>query len=491
MLVTFSTLNKTPENQKYLFGLIATIFIACGLILNVIQPGFLLTDGGIFGAVAYKDLNGGTLYLDAWENKPPGIFYLIECFMLVIPDPVYAVFVLAFSGLLTLSILVYTFLFRSFKSLSLTLLINGLAMYFILHANNIGDGLYTEIYGCIFLLAGLVAGQSYSRKNSKTKLALSYVFLGFSFWFKEPFFISSVIGAFLVYLDSKRLFNIFQSLAWFIAPSIFFILILFTQGALNGFLEMLSYNVSYIGGETQTSIKVKFNNLYENLLVLIPTPLLLALYMAYKGLSDRQERLSLILKCLLFLSTFLHISLSPYNFGHYYLPFFTFTFIFIGYAYESMKDNAKSLKVPLILLSIFTIYQFDDKHRYERKYEITGYQADRIVERLRTEKDMKLFVDYVNRVDLYLKARKVPPTFVPVALPVHFQEDARGLENRKKIYSEIENSKPDYVITTFTTAYFSWFMPNSPYYENNYEKVDSLPQANENIIMLWKRKDGH
>lgn len=491
MLFTFSTQGKTPDAQKLVFGLIVTVFLAAGLSLNFIQPGRIHTDGGIFSSIAYKLLHGGTLYVDAWENKPPAIFYLIELFMAVVPDPIYAVFILSFTSLVFLAILLFHYSFSSLKSLSLALILTSLALYFVINKLVVGDGLYTELYGTICLLLGLSLHKAFLQTKKKWLLALGYISLGTAFWFKEPFILMTLICAAIVYQQSGRIFNFWKSLGFILVPSAIFILLLAFQGSLLPLFKMISYNFSYVGGETQTSLKTKINELYTGLIVHLSPILLLSAYQIIKAVSNKTNRGEALFKLALLLSSCVHIVLSPYNFGHYYFPVYVFIFVFVADAYELMKETSVNYKFPLIILSVYTIYMFDDSFRYSRTYRIDKYVPDKIVSALRQHPDKTLFVDYVNRSDLYLKARKVPVTFVPVALPVHFQENETGLKNRERIYAELEKYKPDYVVTTFTTAYFSWFMPNSPYYENNYDKVDSIQPGDENILILWKRKENH
>lgn len=462
--------------------------MAAGLVLQYIQPGFILTDGGIFSAIAYKDLNGGTLYVDAWENKPPGIFYLLECFMLIIPNPVYAVFILVFFALIGIGILTYIYLFECFKSLLLTVLIMGLALFYILNKNVTGDGLYTEIYGTLPILGALVILKIHETSLKKWHIILSHILFGLAFWFKEPFFLLSIIGFFKLQFHSVSRLNWIKALSFFFIPSLFFVLLMAVQGELPAFIEMIKYNITYVSSETVVSAKVKLNEFYNQLLHPLIPLILISTYALYKAIKDKTSRMNALFILVLWIASSVFIFISPYNFGHYYFPLYVCTFLLIGETYALMKEKAVLFKTPFIILSIYTIYQFDQENKFKLVYSIQPYQEDKLIRILKKDKTKTLFVDYVNRGDLYIKAEKVPVTFVPVALPVHFQSNDIGKANRDRIWHDLEEKKPDYVITTFTTAYFSWFLPNSPYYENNYNKIDSLTYPNENILILWKRK---
>ena len=99
-----------------------------------------------------------------------------------------------------------------------------------------------------------------------------------------------------------------------------------------------------------------------------------------------------------------------------------------------------------------------------------------------------MFVDYVVKGDYYIKSELIYPSFLPVALPIHFGENTSGLENRERIWQELSKNPPDFLITTYTTSYFSWFLPDSKFYENNYFKIDSIQPENDNVLYLWKHK---
>ena len=487
MFISSINLPKSDHPSKLYFGFAAIAFIAIGLILNYIQPGTIHTDGGLFGAVAYKDLNGGTLYVDAWENKAPGIFYLLELFMLVSPDPVNALFVAAFSGLLTLSLSLYYIVYKSTKSLSVSLLFTPIALYFTIFKNTIGDGLYTEIFGMMFLLLGFAL----SLRDAITKrgLIVALALTGTAFWFREPFILMVVPLAYLIYLKNKAKISFRVSILALLIPSALFIILLGIGGSLSGFFDMLKYNFFYIGTEEVVSFKVKLNDLYNNLFHKILPLLLFAGFITYQSIKLKEIKTNVLIILIVFLASFAMVLASPHNFGHYYFPVYVTFFVFVIIVYGQLQEKTMGLKLPIIILCIYTMYQLDDNNKIKFTYSVTPYQSDKIADFLKKEKDKTLFVDYVTRSDYYLKSEKVPVSFVPVALPIHFQNNVYGLKNREKIWKDLSTKTPDYLITTYTTAYFSWFLPETEFYNKHYEKIDSLKKPDEDIIILWRRKN--
>lgn len=484
------TLNIEKNDPfKFYFGLIACFIVTIGIFLSFIHLGDLKTDGSIFAAVALKDLNGGTLYINAWENKPPAIFYLIEVFLLIVPNTVYAVFYLTLSSFLLTSFCLYIIILNNLKSYSASILFTILAIFFTIYGNNIGDGLCTEIYGTLCILISIVLLLLYQNTNRNVYLIASSMILGLSFWFKEPFvfvcFVLLVIN--LQSLQSRKL-KLYYALS-IIIPSFIIIVLLYSQNSLFGYIESIKYNISYLNLEEAISLKVKINDLYKNLIYPILTATLFFSYLAYKTLINNKTSKEALFQLLFFLSTCIIFGLSPHNFGHYYYPTFTLIFIVFSKIY-SLYFQAYNIKLkwPLILICIYTFYRIDETQKPNWTFEIRPLVNDKFVTYLKKQKGKTLFVDYVVKGDYYLKSGLTYPSFLPVALPIHFGENPSGLKNRERIWKELSSNPPDFLITTYTNSYFSWYLPDSKFYENNYYKIDSILPADDNILYLWKHK---
>ena len=474
---------------KFYFGLIASFIVTTGIFLSYIHLGELKTDGSIFSAVALKDLNGGILYVNAWENKPPGIFYLIELFFIIIPNPIYAVFVLAFIGFLTTSFCLYILILNNVKSYSASILFTSLAIFFTLFGNNIGDGLCTEIYGTLSILISMVFSIAYQNRLKNTYLIISSIFLGLSFWFKEPFIFVFIT----LYIINIRLIKINKSKIIYtlsaILPSLIIIALLYFQHSLEGYIDSIKYNFTYLNTDEPIALKVKINDLYTHLIHPIFTAVLFFIYLAFKTLLNKKTSSETLYQFLFLLSTCVIFGLSPHNFGHYYYPTFTLIFVVFSkiYALYFEAFNLK-LKWPLILICLFSFYHIDENQKPNWTFEIKPMATDKFVKYLKGNKGKTLFVDYVVKGDYYIKSELIYPSFLPVALPIHFGENTSGLENRERIWQELSKNPPDFLITTYTNSYFSWFLPDSKFYENNYFKIDSIQPENDNVLYLWKHK---
>lgn len=490
MLNIFVTNINSSEQSKFYFGLVCTIAISIGLFLSIIQPGYLLTDGGIFSAIALKDLNNGTLYIDSWENKPPAIFFLIELFFILIPNNVYALFILALLAIISIGICLYYLIYTYINSFFTSLFLTCIALYFTIKENTIGDGLYTEIYGTLCILLSMVFMEMYS-KNKNIKLnILSAIFLGLAPWFKEPFFILCLpllVLYFKTLLDKKiRIYFLLSTLI----PAICFIILLLFKGSFGAFIDMILYNFQYLNSEENSTFTLKVNNFYDVIISPLLALTLLVCLMIYKTIIDTRTRYNTILYLILFAISVYFVLVSPYNFGHYYFPSFVIFFVVISKIYQNYTIiSGQNFKIPLILILLYSMYKIDNIKKPKFKYQIEVYKPDKISSFLKNKFGKTLFVEYVAASEYYVKTGLIYPTYLPVGLPVHFLENQNGIQNRNKIEKELTTKRPDYIISTYTPSYFTWKFSKPLYNEELYEKIDSINETDKNVIYLWELRE--
>ena len=467
---------------------------ALGLFMAMVQPGSLFTDGSIFSAVALKDSHGGQLYLNAWENKPPGIYYLIEGFLLLIPNPVYAVYALAVCAFLSIAACQFYIIYRQTESFGLSLIIAFIASYYTVYKNNIAEGLMTEIYGTACVMIALAAYTHYTQHKQFKLLLLGAVSIGGSIWFKEPFALLYVCVLLLFITKTKQHTQRLQLFLASLIPTVFCIIMLWIDTdangnrALEGFIDAVKYNFNYLQTEQAIAYKTKLNSLYEHFIRYGIGMLFLMLYMSIKLIRQKGALIDVILMWSIVVSAGFIFWSSPYDFGHYYFPFFALFYIGFALLYGQFNRLYKgSLTLTVGLLGLFQMYAID-KTPLKLNYELQTYQEDNIVKTLKKHPNKTLFVDYVNKGDYYLKSGLNYTTFLPLALQVHFNESPQGLKNRERIWKELSQDKPDFLITTHTTSYFSWFLPDPDFYKSNYTKVDSVIKVDENPVYLWQLK---
>jgi hypothetical protein len=485
---TFQNLNNQQSPDKQWFGVIVSIILGLGFFLSFAQPGYILTDGGIFGAVAFKDIHGGTLYINAWENKPPGIFYLIELFYLIIPNPVYALFVLALLSAMYFGYLLFNIAYLNFQSLILSLTFVIPALFFTIFANNYGEGLYTEIYGTLCLLTSIYFHLlSKNNENKKYKI-LALVFSASAFWFKEPFAIVCLpLMSMLLYQYNKEI-KWYKSILYLALPSLFFSLLLLINGSFIAFLKVIQYNLSYTNAEKMVSNQEKLRLMYIDCFDAIKWVLFSVAFLSFQNLKEKSKRFETLMNLGILIAALFFIFVSPYNLGHYQLPLFALCFVVFSNVYSVYEGTKKNSKWLYVVLMAITMYNIDSQYIPKLKFQISPYKENQIVQKLKSEKAATLFVDDVTHADYYVKTLKNHPAFLPVGLIVHFENAQFGKKNHEKIWGQLNQKKADYLLTGVGTAKFSWSLPDTKFYVNNYYIIDSCIEQNAEKIYLWKRK---
>lgn len=425
--------------------------------------------------------------MDAWENKPPGVFYLAELFLLIIPDPVYAVFILNFLVYSGSGIVLYLIIQRNLPSLLLSIPFTLTGLYFLFYGNSIGDGMYTESQGTLcLLLAWLLI---FRENENNRRFPAGLFFAGMSFWFKEPFIIPAILLLVKSVAKGVGTRKFLANTAVFSLPSILFILILYLKNSLSGFIQMILYNFRYTGSDEHVPFLLKLESIQEHLLNPLTGLSILFLFMIYRTLSNRKSRSEAVWMLALLVSTLAPSFLSPYDFGHYYIPFYTFFFVVFAQFYVLLyKTSGTGLKWPVIILSLYACYVLDKSDKVKWKMELLPYREDHFTSILKEKPGATLFVDAVERGEYYIRTGLTYPTFVPVALPVHFNDSESGLKNRKRIWRELNANKPDYLISGTGFSYHAWFFPDPDFYIKNYYRIDSMDHPLSGRLYLWKNK---
>lgn len=479
-----------PKNYKadFIFGLLIVNFLGLGCLFGYLNVGDIDTDGGIFAAVAMKDLNGGILYQTAWENKPPGIIYLIEGLFILIPNKVYALYTLPILGIVFLVSALYNLVYVKTKSLYISILFLALFLQFTINDRTIGYAMYTEIYGSIFLVWGLYFISKYNDNSKLRELYIAAFLLGFTVWFKEPF--ALIVLPIIVYLSYllKDAKNVLFLMAFAAIPSLFFLLLLQFNGALSGFIEMIQYNFSFTEPiEGSITKKEQLEHIWYHIISPLNFLFIAIIFNIIKGWQLKENRLVILFYILLLFSAVAFVLISPHSFNHYYIPFillFFTSFILLFNISKSINNN--SIWLPIIMF--ITIYKIDSNTELNLQWKIDEYKPDKVSEILSKNKDASLFIDLVDASGYYVKGNLLYPTFLPVPIAAHFGENKNGIINRQRIYRELSSHKPDFLITEQSSSYMYWHIPDKDLYYGNYEKIDSVKAKYGKNVILWKLK---
>jgi hypothetical protein len=483
---SYLNINLNTKTNFY-FGLVAVNILALGFTFGFLNPGDIDTDGGTFAAIAMKDMNGGTLYLDTWDHKPPGIYYLIELFFTFIGNKIGALYFLAVLGVLAMVSGLYFTIQFLLESFLLSILLSALFILITVNSFFLGDGLYTEMFGIIFIIWSLCFYHLYEKGQKVYHAFLAASFAGFAFWFKEPFIFLSIPVIIFLAVNLKKWNKIGMMSIFFMLPTMLFLILLWLNGSLAVFFDMILYNVNYTNNKDNiVSNEEQLKTLWNN--ILNPLFLLTALIIIWglRSIPHLKTNKQLFLNISMLAGGLFFILLSPYNFNHYYLPFIIIFFYCIAAFLYLEKLHYKGSRIYLYIILLYTINSLDGSKSSSFKTFYKTYQPDRISERLLKEKSKTLFVDLVGASAYYVKGDKIFPTYLAVPVHYHFNESRQGLINRKRIYNELKNNKPGLLITNETTSYMYWQIPDPSFYTANYKKIDSMNTNNGQRVFLWR-----
>jgi hypothetical protein len=265
------------------------------------------------------------------------------------------------------------------------------------------------------------------------------------------------------------------------------VVLLAVNHSLIPFIQTLQYNFSYTNVKTAIPFTQKWNDININFIQVLPIISIAFLFYFYSNLQQKENRLAALFWLVFMGASGLMVLLSPYNFGHYYLPLFTFFFFVLVQLYTLKEEQNKSNLIFTIVVLI-SLYQTDKKLNPQFEFSIKKYHEDAITRHLSKQNNKTLFVDCVEHGSYYIKTNLLYNTFLPVALPVHFSDDLQGTKNKKRIWKELSDKPSDYLIRTYTTGFYYWSLPHNGFYDKHYELIDSAIQSNTNTLYLYRYK---
>ena len=233
------------------------IFIAMLVALVLLQANPLTTyptrDGGIFAYVGHIIREGKLLYIDAWDNKPPGIFYLNAFALWLGRDTRWGIWVLEFIFLFGAA----WFGYRAMQSLwnPLAAALATALWLWALH-KPLSGGNYTEEYSLLFNFLAIFA---FTKSIQKPRRAIYDLAIGFSlalsFYFRANNIgipVSIILAWLGILIAGKKFSLLFQKMGMvFIGASVVLILAclpFLLNGTFNAMFEAsILYNFFYLG----------------------------------------------------------------------------------------------------------------------------------------------------------------------------------------------------------------------------------------------------
>lgn len=464
------------------FTIIAIVFIFCLLrIPSLIEPEWY-GDEGIYQVIGSSLNQGGLLYRDIWDNKPPllylyyglvnGDLFLIKLLSLVFGAAAVVVFFYLSSQLFQKK------LFPMIISTSLFAVFFGAP---ILEGNiaNAENFMLFPILLSLFLIIRLTS------KSSPFLPITSGLLLSFAFLTK----IVAVFDlcAFIVILFSLRFYsrqttdikshflqkprNLMRSMRQeallilaFCIPIVITGLYFLLVGAFGDFMRAaFSQNIGYVGWKNYLQLNLGFINIsIPQGILILKTMLLIAAVMGLVSSRGRFSVAALVIYIWLTFSTFnAFFSGRPYT--HYILVLLPSLCLLAGLAVGNRKRMLAHFTVFVVIIAF--VYANFDYYRKNTMYylnyvsyvmgqkPVNEYQAffdgdtpknyaiSQFIKENTLKTDNVMIVS--NSSTIYFMANKLPPGRYIVAYHIEFYKNAI-LETKKAL----DNKKPKYIIST-------------------------------------------
>ncbi len=374
-----------PDKPKYPYQIIYPILL---IIITIFfsYPSLYYpfgTDQGIFAYMARIINQGGTLYKDAWDIKPPGIYLLYALGMRIFGDSMVAIRVFDFVFTILNALLIFYFVKKLFNPHSA--FISAFFYSFYYYVNDFWTLAQVENFLNFFILISFLLLYFGLHKSKQPYILLAGMFSGLTIWFKQISLFFPLLSLYLIVyynLKIKKSQNITRHLILFaiggLSISFAFLIYLIITGSFSEFLYTVFVWDRHYGALVYKGGLLKFLNAISVPLVYFFNYHLPFVVLAFIGLIvaiiKRKESghyfiLIYSLASLLYLIT--QGKLFYYHWVVCYVPMS----ILIGNLFYLLIKNYRKLYpiaviiVALILIYIYTIQKYTFSFKFLSLYK--------------------------------------------------------------------------------------------------------------------------
>lgn len=360
------------NKSLYLYSIIFLLSIYIFLPINPITKYWLDTDGNDFLYIGQLVLDGKVPYVDDWDHKPPGT-YFIYALALLFGDGQWGIWFLGMIALFVSSLLGFKLIWRFYgiyPAISATLM-------YLVGFNMLRKGAdYPEVFVLPLQFAMIYLFMSSAHKKS---FSFKYIAIGLlsalCFILKQTL-IGLPLSILVYWLILNKSYKDWSTVMVRISGfSIGFILgllpvfgYLIYNGALKNFWgQNFIYNISYIGTSLLDKVK-SINRLLISLtnsflpVLAIPTWFVSIITVFRRKKLDKSENLSLIYLILISLPVEIFLAaISGRAFKHYFLPLLPVFMILVGFFWykilsiDKTQLSIKGIKERNIFFKIWII----------------------------------------------------------------------------------------------------------------------------------------
>lgn len=450
------------------------------------------SDHWIFYYIGKNWIDGGSLYVSAWDHKPPLIFLFNGLMSLICGENI-ILHRIWLSGLSIIDIflfykvlkIVIPSLFEKIKTkINSDIIIKiGLLLYIFLRnlSQFTSSGNNTENYGLIFVLGMWLSYLSFRKDKKWYKILLAGFCCSVLFFLKGNFLLLGLPIGILLLIDNLKSIKNFIGYGFvFVTPIIIqtfaWIWYFSTKGTLNDFwIASFGFSAKYSSSAWNGDLSNNIILLLTTLILIIPAILFFVFYLRDFKLQKNNHEYLLI--GLSFLSGIM-LTLGIGSFYAYYLeifmPIIVLVFLYTLTRFNSINKTWKILLILALAASLVLSYGISTKQLYNSfggsvKTEALQYQEVADYVKKHSTKNDKVFCYDYGATFYQLSNRDSGSRFVSASVLLLDYRDNYGFNFDSTFIKDMDKNKTKYVITYIDreTLYYK----NTPivkYLDNHY-----------------------
>lgn len=440
-------------------------------------------------------VDGGQLYVDAWDHKPPMVFLMNGLMAALMGDNIvlHRIWLTAFAVL-------DTWLFYLLAKRVLPALLDGvqsainrdvalkLAVLLYAFVRNLSQftnsGNNTEAYGVVLVLVLVLAFLKYTETNRWWWITLAGAAMGFLFWFKGNFLIfGAIVGLLLIVHAWRTPARLLLHIVAYVLP-----IVLITLGWFWYFTAIGTFDdfwLASFGFSALYATAAWSGSLSSNIWLFITTaglllPALVFFIVFLRDLPGQWRRQSYQVVGLMFVAGLVIIGAVGSFFAYYLLITMPFTILVIMYGLLRMSSLGKILRVTLVTASVLALlvnYAFSTRQLLNN---FSGTAAAAAAEqrqaadyiRNNTEPGDRIYANAYGAVFYQLAERDSASRFISSSVLLLDYREQFGLGFNDIFISELERAQAPYVMVDGGTAeLYAQNTQLETYFSEHYEPV--------------------
>lgn len=492
------------RNEKIILTL-SIVIIGILHIIFLFKP--VSRDAGAFLTIASGILKGNLPYVDYFDHKPPGVYYLLASF-LALKKSIYA----AKLGTMLFNMAASVVLFFIGKKLwnkevgilSAIFYLTGLLVY---------EGYYvlTEPFLAFFSSLAILCFVEHYHTKKYPYLFLSGIMIGISMLFKQTG-ILTLFGIFFFYLleiiKSKRIVLHIKDGAMlsmgFLLPIVLASFYFYSVNALNDLIYcVFSVNLhSYGTNSIVAFLYYNYNDLFYFPLIWILSisGVVIAMIQHFKTyIYNKNQNKEIFISIMLIFSA---IPIVIRQYPHYYIQILPFASLLASYTIFKLKEPIKSILESdrLKIVAIFVILALIAPTLVQISigaYSVKSYNLNDELEiadyiKSHTKPDEKIFV-IAAQPEYYFLSNREPMNKNIYLLPINLN----NTYTEGSIIQNLKDKKIKYVLVEHGSSFLEGRLKGIyVYIQENYEIQKEFSRTNirtgedEPIIKVYKKKEG-